>query len=345
MAPPNKLPTRKLAKNGPEISAVGFGMMGLSIAYGAAGSDEERFRVLDRAWELGCTNWDTSDFYGDCEDLIGKWFRLHPERRHDIFLASKFAIKVSVKEDGSYDFSVDSSPESCRAACTLALQRMNVDSIDLYYIHRLDKVTPIEKTMEELSKLKNEGKIKYIGISECSSSALQRAYAVHPVAAVQVEYNPWDIDIENESGTDLLAAARGLGVTVFAYSPLGRGIMTGKYKSKDDFEPTDTRRFYPRYNDENFPKNLKLVEKFQEMAARKGCTSGQLALAWILAQGDDIIPIPGTKKIKYLEENVAAVNVTLTKGEEQDIRKMVNEAGIAGDRFERLGPYSDSAPL
>ncbi|KAM6512083.1 hypothetical protein FALCPG4_017069 [Fusarium falciforme] len=215
---PVKLPTRKLGRDGPEVAAMGFGLMGLSIAYGKIDSDEERLKVLDRAWEIGATNWDTSDMYGDSEVLLGKWFALHPERRQDIFLATKFAIQVSVGPGGVPSMVIDSSPEYARAACEKSLKRLGVDSIDLYYIHRLDEKTPIEKTMEELVKLKDEGKIKHIGISECSSTTLHRAYAVHPVHAVQIEYNPWTLDIEGPPGTYLLQTARELGVAIVAYS-------------------------------------------------------------------------------------------------------------------------------
>ncbi|KAL2022151.1 hypothetical protein VTK56DRAFT_5980 [Thermocarpiscus australiensis] len=333
MAPPASLPTRRLGRDGPEISAIGLGLMGLSIAYGPAPTDEERFAVLDRAWELGCTNWDTSDMYGDCEDVLGKWFARHPERRNDIFLATKFGVVRKLKDDGSVEFAIDSSPERARAGCERSLKRLGVDSIDLYYVHRTDGKTPIEKTMEALRDLKAEGKIKAIGLSECSSNTLRRAFKVAPVDAVQIEYSPWLLDIENESGTNLLATCRELGVTVFAYSPLGRGFLTGQVRSVDDLAPDDFRRMIPRFSPENFPKNLELVEKFKAMAAKKGCTPGQLALAWLMAQGDDIIPIPGTKKIKYLEENVASTKVVLLPEEEKEIRAQIEQIGVVGHRM------------
>ncbi|KLU85160.1 hypothetical protein MAPG_04190 [Magnaporthiopsis poae ATCC 64411] len=249
MAPPAKIPTRRLGKNGPEVAAIGFGLMGLSWGYGAVGSDEERLKVLDRAWEIGATNWDSANIYGDSEDLIGKWFKLHPERRADIFLATKFAGRVT--ESG---FTVDSSPEHCRDAIKTSLERLGVDHVDLYYVHRLTKEVPIEKTVEAMAELVKEGKVRHLGLSECSSSSLRRAHAVHPIAAVQ------------------------------------------------------------------------------EMARAKGCTAAQLTLAWLLAQGDDIIPIPGTKRIKLLEENTAAVHVKLSPEEVKRFRDEVEKANIQGTR-------------
>ncbi|KAK3313394.1 NADP-dependent oxidoreductase domain-containing protein [Apodospora peruviana] len=342
MAPPTTLPTRKLGKNGPSIPTIGFGLMGLSVAYGSVGSDEDRLKVLDRAWELGYTNWDTADMYGDSEDLVGKWFALHPDRRPDIFLASKFGITHTAT-----GLVVNSSPAYCRQQCEQSLKRLNTDYIDLYYMHRVDRVTPVEKTMEELVKLKEEGKIKHIGISAASASTLRRACAVHHVDAFQVEYSPWALEIEGPDGHHLLDVCRELGVAVFAYSPLGRGIMTGQIRSPDDFEAGDLRRLFPRFSAENFPKNLVLVDKMKELAAKKGCTSGQLAMAWLMAQGDHIFPIPGTKKIKYLEENVGAVYVQVSKEEEKEIRQWINDIGFTGVRIPPglLDEFNDSPPL
>lgn len=280
--------------------------------------------------------------YGDSEVLIGKWFKMHPERRSDIFLATKFAITMSASGLG-----IDSSPEHCRKACEASLQKLGIDCIDLYYIHRLDEKTPIEKTVQEMVKLKNEGKIKHFGISECSSTSLRRAHAVHPISAVQIEYNPWDLAIENEDGTNLLATCRELGVATVAYSPLGRGILTGQIRSTKDFAPDDYRRILERYNEENFPKNLAIVDKLAEIAATKNATPGQLALAWLMKQGDDIIPIPGTKRIKYLEENVGAAKVQVTDEEEREIRRKVDEAGVRGGRSPEglLNVFADTPAL
>ncbi|KAK2038826.1 aldo/keto reductase [Colletotrichum somersetense] len=345
MSPPASLPVRRLSKSGPEIAALGVGLMGLSVAYGKPGSDEERLAFLDRAWELGATNWDTADCYGDNEDLVGKWLGLHPERRGDVFLATKFGIRA--KDDGSdYGVWFDTSPGYCREACERSLKRLGVDSIDLYYIHRLDDKTPVEKTIEEMVRLKSEGKIKHFGISECSSATLRRAHAVHPIAAVQVEYNPWSLEIEGVAGTDLLRTCRELGVAVFAYSPLGRGIMTGRYRSADDFDASDYRRHLPRFAGENFRRNTELADRFAAVAGgRHGCSAGQLALAWLLAQGDDVIPIPGTKRVEYLEENLGALRVRLGEEEERELRGLVEEADVQGDRGAIHGNYVDSVPL
>ncbi|KAK4196245.1 NADP-dependent oxidoreductase domain-containing protein [Triangularia verruculosa] len=353
MAPPS-LPIRKLGRNGPEIPAIGLGLMGLSIAYGDPGDEASRLAFLDHAWSIGCTNWDTADAYGDCEDLLGKWFSLHPERRKDIFLASKFALAGRLTPEGEFKFGIDSTPEYAQQAIEKSLTRLGVEYLDLYYIHRTDGKTPIEKTVGALKELKEQGKIKAIGLSECSSNTLRRASKIVQIDAVQVEYNPWQLDIENETGTDLLATCRELSVTVFAYSPLGRGFLTGQIKSVHDFGADDFRRLVPRFNPENFSKNLEIVEKLGEIAKKKGCTTGQLALAWLMAQGPDIIPIPGTKKIKYLEENVASVNVHLSDEDVNEIRATIDSAEVLGDRvvpdfLDGLGPdqqlYQDTPEL
>ncbi|RYO93626.1 hypothetical protein DL764_007967 [Monosporascus ibericus] len=332
MAPPASLPTKPLGKTGRQVPALGFGMMGLSTAYGPFGNDEERLALLDRAWELGYTNWDTANSYGDGEVLIGKWFKLHPERRADIFLATKFGIKFTVNDKGEWDISANNSPEFFSECLEGSLQKMGVDYVDLYYVHRLDPKVPVEKTMALMARAKKDGKIKAIGISECASSSIRRAYAVAPLDAVQVEYNPFQLDIENETGTNLLSTCRELGITVFAYAPLGRGFLTGQIKSTDDFAPDDFRRVVPRFSPENFAKNLALVDRFKALADKKGCTPGQLALAWLEAQGEDIIPIPGTKKLKYMEENVGALKVHISKEEVQEIRDEVEKAEVAGHR-------------
>ena len=270
--------------------------------------------------------------YGDSEDLVGKWFARHPSRRSDIFLASKFGLRPGQKPDGTWGINVDSSPAYCRQQCEASLRRLGTDYIDLYYIHRVDGKTPIEHTIAELVALKSEGKIRHIGLSACSAATLRRAHAVHPIAAFQVEYSPWALDIEGPSGLHLLPTCRELGITVFAYSPLGRGIMTGQIRSPDDFEETDLRRRFPRFSPENFPKNFALVQRLVDMATTKQCTAGQLTMAWLLRQGEDIIPIPGTKKIKYLEENLGALNVVVSDEEEKQIRGWIEELGFVGER-------------
>jgi len=274
MAPSTTLPTRTLGKTGRHIPAIGFGLMGLSIAYGPPPSDEDRLALLDRAWQSGYTTWDSANVYGDNEDLLAKWFKLHPERRQDIFLATKFGIVMHFNADGTYTVGTDSSGKYAREACEKSLERLGVESIDLYYVHRLDGKTPIEETMGVLKELKSEGKIKAIGISECSSATLRRANKIVPVDAVQFEYNPWQLDIESDSEpTNILATARELGVTVFAYSPLGRGFLSGQIRSRDDFAAGDYRLSVPRFSEENFGKNLELVDKFQVLAAKKGMYS------------------------------------------------------------------------
>jgi len=324
---PAQLATRKLGSQGPQVTALGFGTMGLSAFYGKPQPDEERFAVLDRAYELGQTFWDTANVYGDSEELIGKWFK-KTGKRDEIFLATKFANIISPGGERR----IDSTPEYCKQACEESLRRLGVDCIDLYYCHRVDRRTPIEKTVEAMVDLKKAGKIKYIGLSEISSTTLRRACAVHHIDAVQIEYSPFCIDIESPA-IGLLQTCRELGVATIAYSPLGRGFVTGQYKSRLDFEEGDFRRRAPRFSDENFPKNLKLVEGLVELAKKKSCTAGQLTLAWLLAQGEDIIPIPGTKKIKYLEENLGALEIKLTPEENQEMRKMIESAEVHGTRY------------
>ncbi|KAH7363234.1 NADP-dependent oxidoreductase domain-containing protein [Plectosphaerella cucumerina] len=336
------MPSTRLAPlgpDGPQIPAVGFGLMGLSVAYGSVASDEERLKVLDRAWEIGCVNWDTSDGYGDSEDLVGKWFKLHPERRKDIFLATKFGFK------SIYPLEIDSSPEYCKQALQKSLDRLGVDSVDLYYMHRANRAVPIEKTVQAMKELKEAGKIKHLGLSEISSKTLRRAHTVCPISAVQIEYNPWDLDIEGPSGTHLLDTCKELGVTIFAYSPLGRGILTGRYRSKEDFEEGDFRVNMERYQGDNFKKNLVLVDKFKEVADRKGVTSSQLVLAWLLAQWEKIVVIPGTKSVKYLEENFGAAEVHISPEEEKELRELVKNADIGGGRDPFFGDYDDTAEL
>ncbi|KAL2073838.1 hypothetical protein VTL71DRAFT_11164 [Oculimacula yallundae] len=333
MAP--QLPTRKLGKNGPQIPALGFGLMGLSLAYGKVESDAQRLKVLDRAYELGETFWDSSDMYGDNEDLIGKWFAQNPEKRKDIFLPTKFALSM---KDGAV--AINSSPEYAKEAVKKSLQRLGVSYIDLYYCHRVDKETPIEKTVKAMAEMQSEGKIRHIGLSEVSSDTLRRACKVVHVDAVQIEYSPFCTDIEDPK-IGLLETCRELGVATVAYSPLGRGMLTGAYKSPSDFEEGDFRSYAPRFTAENFKKNLKLVDGIEVLAKKKNCTPGQLTLAWLLAQGDDILPIPGTKKIKYLEENLGALNVKLSKEEVDEVRQLVANAEVHGERYpEAVMAYS-----
>ncbi|PKC57899.1 aldo/keto reductase [Rhizophagus irregularis] len=315
---------RELGKTGVKIPAIGLGCMGMSEFYGSA-DEQENIKVLNRAIDIGCTFWDTADLYGSGanEILLSKVLK---ERRNEVFLCTKFAFS----RGPNGEFKISGKPEYVRQACDNSLKRLGVNYIDLYYQHRVDPNTPIEDTVGALAELVKEGKIKYIGLSECSAESLRRAYKVHPIAAVQMEYSPWTLDIETNG---VLEACRELGVTIVAYSPLGRGFLTGKYKSLDDFEPNDYRRGVPRFQGENFNKNLEIVHKFDEFASKKGVTTGQLCLAWVIAQGEDFVTIPGTRKIKYLEENFEARKIHLSSEELSEIRKIIDSIEISGTRY------------
>lgn len=324
----SSLPTAQLGKGGPKVNRLGYGTMGLSAFYGKPKPDSERFAVLDKCYESGELFWDSADMYQDSEDLLGKWFKNNPGKREHIFLATKFANKM----DAQGNRSVDSSPEYCKQACAKSLSRLGVDHIDLYYAHRLDGVTPVEKTVQALKELQDEGKVKYIGLSECSSESLRRAYKVAPIQAVQIEYSPFSLDIENPQ-IDLLKTCRELGVAVVAYSPIGRGMLGGQIRSRNDFEEGDFRKMSPRFSEENFDKNLALVDKIDELAKKKGCTPSQLTLAWLMAQGDDIFPIPGTTNLGRLEENLGSTKITLSSEEEKEIRHACENAEVHGGRY------------
>lgn len=285
-----------------------------------------------------------ADEYGDSEELVGKWLAANPEKAEDIFLATKFGIQLVV-EDGSPKLKIDSSPEYCRQALERSLSRLSRPSVDLYYIHRLDKVTPIEKTMEAMVELKNNGKIKYIGISECSADSLRRAHAVHPITAVQVEYSAFCRDIELPH-IRLLETARELGVAIVAYSPTGNGILTGGLRTPEDFsKPGDLRSILPWLQEGNFEKNLAIVDSIGEIAKTKGITVAQLALAWVLAQGNDVFALMGTKRVQYLRENLSSVSVSLSPDEEKRIRQLSD--GVVGGRVQDLSGYAfgDTPPL
>lgn len=276
---------------------------------------------------------------------MGKWFAANPDKRDGVFLATKFAARFI---EGS-GVTIDSSPEYAQEACAKSLKRLGLPSVDLYYCHRLDDKTPIEKTVEGMVRLKNEGKIKYLGLSECSAASLRRAHKVHPITAVQIEYSPFALDIESEQ-IDLLRTARELGVATVAYSPLCRGMLAGALKSPDDFEEGDFRSRAPRFSKENFPKNLEFVERLRDMAEKKGkdVTPSQLVLAWLLAQGQDIFPIPGTTKIERLRENNGSMKVELNEGEVQQIRKLADETEVKGHRYPEAMVntlFKDSPPL
>ncbi|KAK7440582.1 Aldo-keto reductase str7 [Stygiomarasmius scandens] len=319
------LPPRKIGNA--LVNPIGFGAMGISSYYGSTESDEERFKVLDAAYAKGCTHWDSSNVYGDSEVLIGKWFK-KTGKRNEIFLTSKFGFTPQ---------GIRGEPEYVREQCLKSLERFGVDSIDLYYQHRVDPKVPIELTVGAMAELVKEGKVKYLGLSECSAEDMRRAHAVHPISAIQVEFSPLVLDIEDEK-LAILKTARELGITIVAYSPLARGLITGQYKSPDDFEPGDFRLTIPKFQKENFPKILDVVERLKAIGAKHNATAGQVTLAWILAQGDDFVIIPGTKKVKYIEENAGAANVKLSPEEIASIREIAVEANkIPGTRYSEAG--------
>lgn len=308
--------------------------MGIAAFYGDTQPDEERFKVLDAALASGCNHWDTSNIYGDSEELIGKWFK-RTGNRDKIFLATKFGASRPPRGDPPY----------VRECCDKSLSRLGIDTIDLFYVHRPDPKTPIEKTVGAIAELVKQGKVKYIGLSECTAKDIRRAHAVHPISTIQVEFSPFVLDIEDET-TGILKVARELGITVVVYSPLARGLATGRFKSHADFEEGDFRKTIPKYSEANFPKILAAVDKIAKVGQAHKATPGQTTLAWILAQGNDFVVIPGTKSIKYLEENMGAENVDLSKDEVDAIRKIAVEADIPGGRYADMSTVlRDTPPL
>ena len=317
--------TKKLGSQGLTASALGLGCMGMSEFYGAH-DDEESTKTLHHALDIGVTFWDTADAYGPHtnEELVGRAIK---GKRQQVTLATKFGLVRDPSNPAARGF--NGSPAYVKSACEASLKRLQTDVIDLYYLHRVDSSTPIEDTVGALADLVKDGKIKGIGLSEVSSVTLRRAHAVHPITAVQSEYSLWTRDPED----GVLETCAELDIAFVAYSPLGRGFLTGQIKKEDDFEAGDYRRFSPRFQGENFQKNLDLVTALEKLAAAKGCTASQLALAWVMAQGDNIFPIPGTKRIKYLDENAGALNVSLTKKELDEIDAIFPKNAAAGLRY------------
>jgi aryl-alcohol dehydrogenase-like predicted oxidoreductase len=315
---------RKLGRNGLEVSALGLGCMGMSEFYGS-GDEAESIAVIQRAVDLGVTFFDTADMYGvgRNEELVGRALR---DRRNQVVIATKFG---NVRDrDGKYQ-GISGKPEYVRSACEASLRRLGTDTIDLYYQHRVDPGTPIEDTVGAMADLVREGKVRFLGLSEAAPATIRRAQAVYPIAALQTEYSLWSRDPEEE----ILSTLRELGIGFVPYSPLGRGFLTGRFKSADDLPPDDWRRNNPRFQGENFQKNLQIVAEVDKIAREKGCTPSQLALAWVLAQGDGVVPIPGTKQIRFLEENLGAVNIRLTDDDLARIDKVFPPGVASGTRY------------
>ncbi len=315
---------RHLGRQGLILSELGLGCMGMSEFYGSI-DEAESIATIHRALDLGINFLDTADMYGPLKNemLVGKAIR---GRRDAVILATKFG---NVRNPDGRWIGVSGRPDYVRSSCEGSLQRLGVDHIDLYYQHRVDLATPIEETVGAMAELVRQGKVRYLGLSEAAPQTIRRAHAVHPIAALQTEYSLWAREPEDE----ILATTRALGIGFVAYSPLGRGFLTGRFQKFEDLEPDDWRRKMPRFQGENFGKNLELVQRVREIAAEKKVAPSQLALAWLLAQGEDIVPIPGTKQRRYLEENAAAVSIQLTREELRRIDEAAPQGVAAGQRY------------